>query len=90
MTLFDSHMKFQTGKGIYLQGEAEEINDKTAHDAATRAYNNKIAAPKKSFDKYYLGDSPTRIYRAKITRAWENDVEKQRNYLVDVRYEVTL
>jgi nitroimidazol reductase NimA-like FMN-containing flavoprotein (pyridoxamine 5'-phosphate oxidase superfamily) len=88
ITVFDSHAPFATGEGLYAEVVVEEINDKATHSLAIDAYNSKIEKPQKSYDKYYLDDAPIRIYRAKIVRAWTNDVKPEGKYLIDIREEI--
>lgn len=89
LVIYDSTVPWGQGKGIFIQGEAEEVVDP---DEITKAcqLRKARAAEAKHPSEEFLPDKPRSIYKVTPSKLWMNQDGKTNGYFVDERAELDL
>jgi uncharacterized protein YhbP (UPF0306 family) len=90
ITIFDSHDKEGKGAGLYFEASAEELIKKEDIEKGIAFYNKKAKTFKLSLD-ICSGVAPTRMYKAKILKAYTNqDKYDENGNFYDARVSLSL
>lgn len=90
LTIYDSNAPEGTGEGVFMQGQAYELNDE--EEIKVSRLNRRGGGPEESEYKEFTGDGVRRIYKAVPKRVWINDVEEDErgNFIRDIRIEIPI
>ena len=87
--IYDSSAAEATGEGVYIEGTARELTNKTEiEDALKLLYKRKGHDPKPV--DHFMEPHPRRMYEFSPSHFWINRDEKFGGYHVDMRMEVKL
>src|SRR3989344_8252959 len=92
LVIYDSTVHEGTGEGVYIQAEANELDDEDQAMNALKVMDERVGKTKlRKFDKF-SGDAPLRIYKAVPKKIWMNadDEDEKGNYIKDIRNEISL
>lgn len=87
--IFDSTAPWGEGESVFIEANVEELRDKEQVLAAFVYRYGRINKPQDNPDDF-LGESPKRIYKAAIKKAWILSSSKQQGYFNDGRIEINL
>jgi uncharacterized pyridoxamine 5'-phosphate oxidase family protein len=87
--IYDSTQPERTGRGVFLKGEATEINDPTLLQQIFPIFFGRINVPPREIS-YFQNQSPRRIYKFTPTQIWLSYYRQEGAYKVDGREEIDL
>jgi nitroimidazol reductase NimA-like FMN-containing flavoprotein (pyridoxamine 5'-phosphate oxidase superfamily) len=88
IVIYDSTAPSEEAWGVYVQATARKIEDEVAADEAAKLF---VGSPYQFTEgKFYMYDSPRRIYKAVPNKFWMNDGEGADSNYIDIRQEVSL
>lgn len=88
-TIYDSTTPIPDGFGVYIQGQALEINNPIVLGKALVIFYLRLGNNLKNI-KHFLASAPKRLYQMTPERIWVNGDSKEASQPVDIRREISL
>ncbi len=90
IVIYDSTVPEGTGKGVYIEAKAHELDKKEEILKALNLLDKRVGKSNKRNASEFLGDYPRRLYKAVPGRFWINGDGEANGSYIDIRTEVGL
>ena len=87
--IYDSRSPAGTGEGVYFNGQAESINEKSEISRATDLLTLRAGSSAGKVSKFINGD-PRKIFKFVPEACWMNDGTTKNNDYIDIRVKLDL
>ncbi len=84
VAIFGDRNSRHEGQGLYMLMKAKELRTKSEIEKALRHYDSAFFEQRHP-GMTFMGDCPTRLYRAVLVRLWRNRDSLSNGYYIDVR-----